>query len=503
MTSLHSIFNNSSPVYTRSDSPAREPSPSPPPESTHEDSGDDFRTADEASPPPPPSSHSSSNDEGDPDDEDGSDHEYESDDSTRQHWGSNREPISVINNLRRQMLPMEWAHHQNLPLHLINSFHLKRRYPDTDRLKYSNKRQRGIATESPSDEDENESDNFMDADETVPWRRRFITKQWAAWPQPADIVPREAEHRPTNQRRRRYNDTALFENLTNKESRKPTSGMLEEVLVAQFVRQATARIRAEGLQPELDDERSEELLRPVVRHVVQNLEGLLAGLGKERAGYMAPMIRKEKEFLKKKGVGSVPEAQVLSDNEEDSLGDSDDGNGGKNHRRRSGKAPSLRLPSGKKRRQKTTAAKAIESIHNRRRRVKLRDWSQVLGVASMQGWDQGAVQRTTERCSKLFNEDMQWRSMNETDGFSIAERTGKLWSAKSGMPEPAVSKTQQPKEKPLAGYLEEVRIGRRWRDEKAERQQEQARLEGEEGEEEEEDEDDEDEDEDEEKEDDE
>ncbi|KAF2110014.1 hypothetical protein BDV96DRAFT_584119 [Lophiotrema nucula] len=42
------------------------------------------------------------------------------------------------------------------------------------------------------------------------------------------------------------------------------------------------------------------------------------------------------------------------------------------------------------------------------------DWSEVLGLASMTGWDEGAVARTAQRCAALFGEGMDFRCFDTT-----------------------------------------------------------------------------------------
>jgi hypothetical protein len=55
-----------------------------------------------------------------------------------------------------------------------------------------------------------------------------------------------------------------------------------------------------------------------------------------------------------------------------------------------------------------------------------RDWSDVLGIASMVGWDPDVVSRAAAKCSKLFGEGMQFRTLNEEDTFLKGARNGKI-----------------------------------------------------------------------------
>jgi hypothetical protein len=47
------------------------------------------------------------------------------------------------------------------------------------------------------------------------------------------------------------------------------------------------------------------------------------------------------------------------------------------------------------------------------RQVGLMDWSEVLGVASMTGWNERAVARAAQRCAALFGEGMSFRTFDE------------------------------------------------------------------------------------------
>ena len=46
-------------------------------------------------------------------------------------------------------------------------------------------------------------------------------------------------------------------------------------------------------------------------------------------------------------------------------------------------------------------------------RMELRDWSEVMGIASMIGLPQNAVKRASRRCADLFNQDMTFRTFHE------------------------------------------------------------------------------------------
>ncbi|KAG9663273.1 hypothetical protein KCU64_g1418, partial [Aureobasidium melanogenum] len=69
--------------------------------------------------------------------------------------------------------------------------------------------------------------------------------------------------------------------------------------------------------------------------------------------------------------------------------------------------PQTTSPSGKKRRNT--------------RKPGLRDWSEVLGMASLIGWDPAVIERTRQRCRDLFGEDMHLFTMPENDDSSADE----------------------------------------------------------------------------------
>ncbi|KAK4545547.1 hypothetical protein LTR36_002897 [Oleoguttula mirabilis] len=53
----------------------------------------------------------------------------------------------------------------------------------------------------------------------------------------------------------------------------------------------------------------------------------------------------------------------------------------------------------------------------------LRDWSEVLGIASLVGWDQAVVDRAARRCASLFGEGMTFRTMPETSADHVDDHT--------------------------------------------------------------------------------
>ena len=54
-------------------------------------------------------------------------------------------------------------------------------------------------------------------------------------------------------------------------------------------------------------------------------------------------------------------------------------------------------------------------------RVGLRDWSEVIGMASLTGWGDGVVERAAKRCAALFGEGMAFRTFHEGSALKSPE----------------------------------------------------------------------------------
>jgi len=65
-------------------------------------------------------------------------------------------------------------------------------------------------------------------------------------------------------------------------------------------------------------------------------------------------------------------------------------------------------------RQIAKRATSEDLIKYRRRKLELRDWSEVLGAAAVVGFSPNVIARATQRCANLFGESMVMRNMPET-----------------------------------------------------------------------------------------
>lgn len=193
-----------------------------------------------------------------------------------------------------------------------------------------------------------------------------------------------------------------------------------------------------------DDDRSHALLRPTINHIMSKLDTLLLALHQSRQTHVqrprdgdtsdssarstsrSPSTKRSKKSSqpqtatrtrrsRRTGSASRPSSPsdlvVFDDSGEDETYEPEQP---KNRSRSpSNRASSpesvsqITSPSGKKRRNPP--------------RPGLRDWSEVLGMASLTGWDPAVIERARSRCRDLFGEDMHLYTLAEHDGSSADE----------------------------------------------------------------------------------
>lgn len=146
--------------------------------------------------------------------------------------------------------------------------------------------------------------------------------------------------------------------------------------------------------PIADNERVLQLLQSSARHIVSKFDELLMALHKARLAYSD----------KQGGITS-------EDGTQDEESDIDTGSNRINRRNLS--------RSRKRRRDSSTdtpsSAKSARSGRQRHRKLMQRNWSDVVGMAALMGWDQEVVERTSERCAAIFNANMLFRTFHEGD----------------------------------------------------------------------------------------
>lgn len=272
---------------------------------------------------------------------------------------------------------------------------------------------------------------------------------WTAWPLAPAEVPREGDER-------RWEDhDALSKPYPGKTSR--PSEVLGELLVAQVLRKARGRFREREwghsepetprsrrkssskaqphrsgesnhdekpmeLRPVImaDDERASQILQPTIRHVMAKLDDLLMGLHHARSSYVSfddsedksqsqtkeRMSSRSRARKRNRSISAtLPEMIASSGLSEDSAAENELASKAMSGPRSQTKRP---RPSSRKSENCNT--------RSRKRIMGVRDWSDVLGIASMTGWEPSVVERSAARCASLFGENITFRTLEEGEG---------------------------------------------------------------------------------------
>lgn len=213
--------------------------------------------------------------------------------------------------------------------------------------------------------------------------------------------------------------------------------------------------------PLADDEQARALFLPSARHILSKLDDLLLALHKSRAAYAGKPVGKprgrtlsrsqsvsanvsrtrelERGRRKSRGRESSGHRRDASsrNNDADVDGEDDEAEDSTYHdsespansptraqHHDSSAEPDLSMPStpplntlpqqtGQKR--KRTRTLGVEKP-----KLQLRDWSDVVGMAALAGWDPAVVERASERCARLFGENMLFRTFAEGDDVQSA-----------------------------------------------------------------------------------
>ena len=345
--------------------------------------------------------------------------------STWQSWTKDDRDVA-------ESLEVERA--QNLSIHLYNAHALRMQAQQLQETS-SRKRRRGT-----SDTDDDVMGFFG------------VPKVWTSWPMPADEVPRSHmtgglfDKRPsrdledslisltTKAGRERWNtrDWRKEEQIkqhASAEQRDQTTGptAFPEKTV-QEVQPSGARAFSDDSSPENSDDASDNdlygfdptarptvladeakarsLLLPSTRHAITKLDHLLMSLHRARQSYARSIPTNDDDTT----TSSVTDGELQSSRSS------------KKRRRFSSaqRASSISpVDTEASLRSSTSGRKKGVWKHGSRRRNRkfhglgLRDWSDVLGMAAVTGWNEEIVARASKRCAELFGEDMLFRTFHE------------------------------------------------------------------------------------------
>lgn len=258
-------------------------------------------------------------------------------------------------------------------------------------------------------------------------------KSWTAWPLPPALVPTEDEGL-------QWESESYLNGPTISKKNNPRE-VLEDILIGHLQKVAKERFLKEHSRdaslnlPEVDfdeeegldllepvvmadDDLARDLTEPTVHHALAKLDGLLTALHHARYAYVATegsasdshdnmsgrkvqQKRKSARESRPKGSRSGKNKNSTSINPSPSQADSE-----LSGSEQPSPSPSRNGEQSDSRNQKTKTPK-------RRKRYGLRDWSDIIGIAAMTGWEPKTVHRAAARCSSLFEEGMKFRTLEE------------------------------------------------------------------------------------------
>ena len=160
-----------------------------------------------------------------------------------------------------------------------------------------------------------------------------------------------------------------------------------------------------------DDEAAMSILQPSIMHVLTRLDELLSGLHRIRSSYLSV---------------DAPEFEYRSQAEDHLLSTSQSRKRGRNpSTQRPPRSMSVdatgsdseepRFKSPKKRRSMSSGG---DRFRRRKEKLGLRNWSDILGVASITGFDPDVVEHAASRCADLHDEEIALPTLNHgVDSF--------------------------------------------------------------------------------------
>ena len=215
--------------------------------------------------------------------------------------------------------------------------------------------------------------------------------------------------------------------------------------------------------PLADDQLAMWIAQPSIRHLVSSLENLLHGLksirelqrsnirtsrGRSRRKSRTQEIGSRSISRSHKPLNSIKPTKSLRSRSKYQTSDSSDSEyiGSEAAPSTASSSPSDKEPDQKPQRKASRGLKLND----------LQDWSEVLGIAAMQGWDAEAIERARARCSALFDESMGMATLS----FEGDDRQGRLGPLKHRR---ATSEDEMEGGVHVDGFLRPIKRRRGWR----------------------------------------
>ena len=290
---------------------------------------------------------------------------------------------------------------KDLSVHLYNIFKLKKKSVKQE-------------SQVPNQDEGGDDADMYDADSWVPPR------VWTAWPLAPEAVPREQEQK-------KWVEGIILPPYIVRP--KLPGNILRELLEAEILRKARLKFgrrawvdiddeddgnESTNLKPVImaDDERASKILRPTIHTILGRLDALLIGLHRSGNASLAfddsgnesqsqtrvRSISQPRSRKRKRMASGTDSEQAMTVSETDTSFASKSRS---RLRGRTNRSTSLSQTSN------------TRHINRRKSRLAVRDWSDILGVASMTGWEPAVVDKAASRCASLFKECITFRTLKE------------------------------------------------------------------------------------------
>ena len=149
--------------------------------------------------------------------------------------------------------------------------------------------------------------------------------------------------------------------------------------------------------PTADDAKTRQILQPSAHHILEKLDKLLMALHKARLAYAEPT-----QPGRRRGgsCNSAVEASLNDSSESEDEGE----HRGRKRKRRVSTAGSV---------SSTMSHVSVTGKSRKARQLLPRNWSDVLGMAALVGWDDRVIKHASSRCADLLEENMMFRTFHE------------------------------------------------------------------------------------------
>lgn len=154
-----------------------------------------------------------------------------------------------------------------------------------------------------------------------------------------------------------------------------------------------------------DDDNARNLLQPTIRHILTQFDDLLDGLHQARAAYANKgYTSRSRSRSRFSGAETAEDDQfVRSGSRAASV---------KRGRKRK-RAPSEYLVMELEQSSRSRGRSTVREAEKKPQPLALRDWSDVMGMALLKGWNVDTVARASERCARLFGQNMAFRTFHQ------------------------------------------------------------------------------------------